>query len=122
MTDAQNVNAPNLNFANDNPQIEEVVNIRNNAAVRPSSQLVQIRDRLFQVLFYRFSIVYARTVPKFARRIFEFLTLTGVSFSLYNFLLLEKFLYFDFFCTGSSIIFLVDIHPFLLCTISNYLP
>jgi hypothetical protein len=41
---------------------------------------IDVRDRLFHVLFYRLSMMYARSFSKSYRRVFEFITILMVCF------------------------------------------
>ena len=48
---------------------------RNNGNNNPA---IDVRDRLFHVLFYRLSMMYARSFSKSSRRIIEFVVLLTV--------------------------------------------
>ena len=66
---------PQTPILNGNVTFNANRNIGNTAAI-------DVRDRLFHVLFYRLSIMYARSFPKSYRRIFEFFSLLTALISL----------------------------------------
>ena len=49
-----------------------------NRNIAGNNAAVDVRDRLFHVLFYRLSIMYARSCSKSYRRVFEFFALLTV--------------------------------------------
>ncbi len=56
---------------NQAPQ-QQPTNNNNGELPQQTQNLFLMRDRLFLALFFRVSLIYARTVPKTLRRIFEF--------------------------------------------------
>ena len=54
------------------PQQPQPTNNNNGEFPQQTQNLFLMRDRLFLALFFRVSLIYARTVPKTLRRVFEF--------------------------------------------------
>ena len=44
------------------------------------SPILQVRDRLFHALFYRVTLIYARSIPRPLQRILEFVMLFEVNY------------------------------------------
>ena len=54
------------------PQAQQPTNNNNGELPQQTQNLFLMRDRLFLALFFRVSLIYARTVPKTLRRVIEF--------------------------------------------------